>query len=440
MTLTHQPPLWRQLQAVADVLQSVLAGASATVAIGAVDATLRAGVQSLSFAVLRSLGRAQVLRQLLAARKPAAAVDVLLCTALALLWREDDAAYDAFTLVNQTVEAAKKTPATRAQAGFINACLRRFLRERAALLAASERDPVARWNHPAWWIARLQQDWPQHWQALLAMNNRQPPLVLRVNIRRIRVADYLQRLQAAGLAARPVGEVGVVLAQACPVPQIPGFAEGLVSVQDSAAQLAAPLLLAGLTSPEPLQVLDACAAPGGKTAHLLEYADVQLTALDIDAQRCQRIYENLQRLGLQAQVLTADAADVERWWQGQRFDAVLLDAPCSGSGVVRRHPDIRWLRRPSDLAQLARQQARLLKQLWPLVKPGGRLLYATCSVFQAEGQQQIGAFLAQQRDARCLPAPGHLLPDPDAGEPGVVDNPVCEHDGFYYALLEKSAP
>lgn len=439
MTTPIQIPLWRQLQATAKVLQMILGGASGTAAVSAVDASLRPGVQALSFAVLRSLGRAQALRGLLAPRKPSSPVDALLCTALALLSQEADAPYDAFTLVNQTVEAAKKAPKLKAQAGFINACLRRFLREQADLLAQTAQDPVARWNHPGWWLAKMQAEWPAQWKAILAANNAQAPMVLRVNTRRISVADYLKKLEAAGLAGQPSGLAGVVLQQASAVQQIPGFDDGLVSVQDSAAQWAAPLLLTGLQGKAPLQVLDACAAPGGKTAHLLEFADVQVTALDIDAERCQRIHQNLQRLGLNAQVVSADAADLPSWWQGQSFDAILLDAPCSGSGVVRRHPDIRWLRRATDVPQLAKQQARLLAVLWPLLKPGGRLLYCTCSVFQAEGQDQIKAFLGNNSNATLLPSPGHLLPDQVVQWPGVVDNPTREHDGFYYALLEKSA-
>ena len=337
------------------------------------------------------------------------------------------------------MEAAKKSPRLKAQAGFVNACLRRFLREQAALLAQTAQDPVARWNHPAWWLAQMQAEWPAQWQAVLEANNVQAPMVLRVNTRRTSVADYLKKLEAAGLAAEPLGLAGVVLQHASAVGQIPGFAEGLVSVQDSAAQWAAPLLLSGLHGQAPLQVLDACAAPGGKTAHLLEFADVAVTALDIDADRCQRIDDNLQRLGLAARVVAADATDLPSWWTGQRFDAILLDAPCSGSGVVRRHPDIRWLRRATDVGQLARQQARLLALLWPLLKPGGRMLYCTCSVFHAEGQDQIKAFLDNNVNATLLPSPGHLLPGQVAQWPGVVDNPNREHDGFYYALLEKSA-
>jgi 16S rRNA (cytosine967-C5)-methyltransferase len=227
------------------------------------------------------------------------------------------------------------------------------------------------------------------------------------------------------------------LAQAQPVLALPGFSDGVVSVQDAAAQLAAPLLLSGLAAHGPLRVLDACAAPGGKTAHLLEITDCQVTALDVDPTRCERIHQTLKRLTLQAQVLVADAAVPADWWDGELFDAILLDAPCSASGIVRRHPDVRWLRRETDIAQLVQIQARLLKALWALLKPGGRLLYCTCSVFRAEGEDQIKTFLAHNTQANLLPSPGHLLPHNGINSDAVPDNSACDYDGFYYALLEK---
>ena len=432
-------PLWRQLQAVAGVLQAVRSGVSGTAALADVSADLRPGVQALTFHVLRSLGRAEALRQLLASRSPPPPADALLCTALALAWREEDAPYEVFTLVNQAVEAAKRSAATQPQASFINACLRRFLRERDSLVASTDNKPVAVWNHPQWWIDRLQKEWPHDWRAILAANNRQAPMTLRVNVRRSGVLPYLQTLANAGLNASAAGQSGVTLAQAKPVQDLPGFVQGVVSVQDAAAQLAAPLLLSGLTATGPLHVLDACAAPGGKTAHLLEIADCTVTALDVDPARCERIHQTLQRLELQAQVLVGDAANTAAWWDGQLFDAILLDAPCSASGIVRRHPDVRWLRRESDIGQLAVIQARLLKALWPLVKPGGRLLYCTCSVFRAEGEDQIKTFLANNTQATLLPSPGHLLPHNGANGDAVPDNLACDHDGFYYALLEKRA-
>jgi 16S rRNA (cytosine967-C5)-methyltransferase len=434
---SEKMPLWQQLQAVAEVLQAIRSGVSGTAAMAQVAPALRPGVQALLFHVLRSLGRAQELRHLLAKRAPPPPADALLCTALALAWHEQDAPYEAFTLVNQTVEAAKKNAATRAQASFINACLRRFLRERDELVAATNKNPLAAWNHPQWWIERLKKDWPTQWQRILAANNQHAPMTLRVNTRRSTVSAYLQTLEQAGMAAVATGDSGVILAQPRPVFDLPGFAEGVVSVQDGAAQQATPLLLAGLHSDKALRVLDACAAPGGKTAHLLEFADCEVIALDVDAQRCERITQTLDRLQLKATVLTADAAQVATWWDGQLFDAVLLDAPCSASGIVRRHPDIRWLRRETDIAQLALIQTRLLKALWPVVKPGGRLLYCTCSVFKAEGQAQIQTFLARNTEATLLASPGHLMPFNGAKEDLVPDNSPSEHDGFYYALLEK---
>jgi 16S rRNA (cytosine967-C5)-methyltransferase len=236
-----------------------------------------------------------------------------------------------------------------------------------------------------------------------------------------------------------VGESGLELAAAVGVHQLPGFSEGCVSVQDSAAQAAAPLLLAGCKGNESLRVLDACAAPGGKTAHLLELQDCEVTALDVDPARCERVHQNLTRLGLDAKVLAADASDVSAWWDGVLFDAILLDAPCSASGIVRRHPDIRWLRRSSDISQLAGVQAKLLNSLWSVLKPSGRLLYSTCSVFKSEGEHQISAFLAHNPLARLLPSPGHLLTGvPIIGMTSTGD-PLGNHDGFYYALLEKTA-
>jgi 16S rRNA (cytosine967-C5)-methyltransferase len=259
-----------------------------------------------------------------------------------------------------------------------------------------------------------------------------------VNARRGDAEAYVQRLGTVGIVARTLGRHAVWLPQPRPVGELPGFADGDVSVQDLSAQRAAPLLVGAGLAPG-ARVLDACAAPGGKTAHLLELADLELTALDADAGRLQRVRDTMARLHLQARTLCADARDTARWWDGRPFDAILLDAPCTASGIVRRHPDIRWLRRPEDLTALARLQAELLDALWPLLAPGGRLLYATCSIFRIEGSQQIDAFL--QRHARDNPqtddaAPGHLLPLPENSDTQVVA-PVPVGDGFYYALLRR---
>jgi 16S rRNA (cytosine967-C5)-methyltransferase len=263
------PALWRQLQVGAGVLAAIRAGSSGTAVLDGVPGPLRPGVQALVYAALRELGRAEALRKLLAPRKPSPAVDALLCLALALAWRDEGAPYEAHTLVNQAVEAAKRGESTRAQAGFVNACLRRFLRERADLVAQTDADPVAQWNHPRWWIERLQREAPEHWQAILDANNRQAPMTLRVNVSKITVADFQGRLRAAGITAWRNGEQGLTLAAPLPVQQIPGFVQGLVSVQDGAAQLAAPLLLRGLAHQPGLRGLDGCSAPGGKPAPLL---------------------------------------------------------------------------------------------------------------------------------------------------------------------------
>lgn len=432
------PPLWRLLQATAAAVQALRAGRSLTAHLDSVPHDVRSGVQALSFQVLRQLGRATALREKLAAKAPPPAVDALLCTALALAWDEVQAPYPVHTLVNQAVQAARQQRHTQAQSGFINACLRRFLRERDALVQQTDADETARWNHPRWWVARLQADHPDHWQRLLQMAQTPAPMTLRVNRRHHSVADYQQQLQALGWSSQQVGADGLQLHKAVPVQQLPGFAQGHVSVQDAAAQLAAPLLMQGLDSGQPLCILDACAAPGGKTGHLLELCpQAQVLALDVDAGRCDRIHQNLQRLGVSAQVKTADAAQTDRWWDGVVFDAILLDAPCTASGIVRRHPDVRWLRRPTDSAQLAATQAGLLKVLWPLLKPGGRLLYCTCSVFKAEGDDTVQAFLQRNTDAVLKPSPGHLIPGQAPQGLLVGDNPLGEHDGFYYALLEK---
>ena len=433
--------LWQQLQAVAKALAEIARGASAQTALDALKGPLKPGVQALLFQVLRQWGRARALRDQLVQRPPTPAMDALLCTALALAWDRARAPYEPHTLVNQAVEAAKRHKRLQGQAAFLNACLRRFLREQDALVAATQHDLQALWNHPLWWIQRLERDYPDHWPTLLQANNVAGPMTLRVNTRQTH-REALQSLWATqGIESTPVGAQGLVLKAPLPVQHIPGFLEGQCSVQDAAAQCAAPLLLDGLARPpgRPLRVLDACAAPGGKTAHLLELLQEGDTvlALDVDASRCEKIHDNLARLQLHAHVRAADAAQVAQWWDGQPFDAVLLDAPCTASGIVRRHPDARWLRRETDVAQLAAIQRELLARLWPLVAPGGRLLYCTCSVFHEEGAEQIETFARYNTDVHLLPSWGHLRPQNAATPPGLVDNLAGDHDGFYYALLEK---
>ncbi|MDH4060815.1 MAG: 16S rRNA (cytosine(967)-C(5))-methyltransferase RsmB [Aquincola sp.] len=425
----------------AEVVLAVQAGRSLTDVLASLPAQARPGVQALAFESLRRLGGARAVRAAMASRPPPREVDALLVTALALLWPPapgQRAMYPEHTLVDQAVQAAhRRTPAA---AGFVNALLRRFVRERDALVAAAERTPEGAFNHPLWWIERLKREWPAQWQALLRQANERPPMTLRVNARRGTAQTYVTRLAAKGMASRVLGSHAVLLEEPCPVAELPGFAEGEVSVQDAAAQRAAPLLIGDGLLPPRARVLDACAAPGGKTAQLLELADLDLLALDADALRLARVQDTLIRLGLSASLRAADARRPADWWDGRPFDAILLDAPCTASGIVRRHPDIRWLRRPADIEALARTQAELLDALWPLLVPGGRLLYATCSIFQAEGQRQIDAFLQRMPpgSAALDPAsPGHLLPLPDNGPAGAL---TPSADGFFYALLHKNTP
>lgn len=311
--------------------------------------------------------------------------------------------------------------------GLANAVLRNFQRRRGELDALADARPSARWSHPDWWIAALQAQYPERWQAILEAGLLHPPFTLRVNRRHGDVADYLRRLADAGLPARQTGAQAVTLDKAVAVQALPGFDQGHVSVQDAGAQWAAVLLDAQPGE----RVLDACAAPGGKSGHILERAAVALTALDLDPVRLARVGDNLERLGLAATLLAGDAARPDAWWDGRPFDRILADVPCSASGVVRRNPDIKWLRRPDDIARFAAQQAVMLEALWPLLAPGGTLLYVTCSIFDEENAAQIRAFQARHpQDAERLP-----LPDP------LTDGsllPAAEHDGFYYALLRKT--
>ena len=434
---TPSLPLSTLLIHTADALQAVRAGQSLNDVLARCPAPARPGTQALAFQVLRRLGGAQAARRHLAPKAPPPQVDGLLTVAIALLWPGDDtgARYAPHTLVNQAVEATKQT--ARTSAPFVNAVLRRFLREMPAIVAAVEADPVAAFNHPRWWIDRLRADWPDDWRDVLQADNEHPPMTLRVNARRSTPAAYVERLAEVSLAGEVVGPWAVRLAKPSPVQDLPGFAEGDVSVQDAAAQLAAPLLIGEGLRPG-ARVLDACAAPGGKTAHLLELAELDVLAIDSDPHRLERVDATLGRLGLTARTLAADARQPADWWDGRPFDAILLDAPCSASGIVRRHPDVRWLRRPTDIPALAATQAGLLDALWPLLAPGGRLLYCTCSLFKAEGDAGIDAFLQRQGPlslATRRPSPGHLLPRPDNRGEGAAPGSGASPDGFFYALL-----
>lgn len=344
----------------------------------------------------------------------------------------------AHAAVAETVEAAAHLRKPWAK-GLVNACLRAYLRAPERAQATLDSDIEARHAHPRWLIEAVQRAWPGQWEAVLTANNERAPLALRVNTRRTNRADYLARLAADGIGAREAActASGVVLDSPLPVERVPGFAEGLVSVQDAAAQLAANLL----DPPAGARVLDACAAPGGKAAHLLERAGtIELTAVEIDAVRARRVRDNLARLGLGARQIVADATEPGGWWDGQPFDSILLDVPCSASGVIRRHPDIKLRRRPQDLAALTATQQRLLEALWPLLAPGGKLLYATCSILPDENEQQLVRFLAAHPDAAPEPLALDLGLTRAVGRqilPGTLCGQSAPMDGFYYGALRK---
>jgi 16S rRNA (cytosine967-C5)-methyltransferase len=381
----------------------------------------RGACQDCCYGVLRWLGTLREVLDRLLRRPPAREVEVLLLVALYQLeWTRAPQ----YAVVDSAVRACAATH--RGAKPFVNAVLRGFLRRRVELLALARASPVGRYSYPQWWIVKVERAYPERYAAILDAGNEHPPMTLRVNRRLIDTSAYMQRLREAGITAQVLGPVAVKLEQPRPVSGLPGFQEGWVSVQDFGAQLAAP----ALDLRDGQHVLDACAAPGGKAAHLLETADVELTALDRDAARIQRVAQNLARLGHHAILQAADAADLDAWWNGQPFQRILLDAPCTASGVVRRHPDIKWLRRPSDLPALAREQARLLAALWRTLERGGKLLYVTCSLFPEENQAQISAFLEQHSDAQRLP-----LSDPSLSDGQLL--PTARHDAFYYALLQK---
>jgi 16S rRNA (cytosine967-C5)-methyltransferase len=427
----------RSQQQAALAVRRVLDGQTLATALEHVGANAagpaRALVHELAYGTLRHWGTLDAITRTLATKPIVdAKLAALVCVAL---YQLEFARAPAFAIVDQAVNAAADIARPAAKA-LVNALLRRFLRERDEILARVKRDPVGRWSHPLWWIERVQSDRPASWEAILAAGNEHPPLSLRVNARRTSRDALLARFADAGIGASPAGASGIVLDTPRAVTDLPAFDDGHFAVQDLGAQLAAPLLgaLPGM------RVLDACAAPGGKTTHLLELADVDLLALDSDATRARRIRDNVARLGLDAlhvRVQHGDAATLD-WWDGVPFDRIIADVPCTASGVVRRHPDGKWLRRPSDAAAFAAQQRAILDACWTTLAAGGVMLYATCSVFREENEARVEAFLAAHADALreslTLPAEvehsgGQLLPS----LPGAVHN----QDGFFYSLLRK---
>lgn len=339
-----------------------------------------------------------------------------------------------YAVVKETVALLEKIKKSWAK-GFVNALLRRYCREKEAIITALSQNSAFLFGHPQWFLEKIKLDWPEDWQAILTANDVHPPMTLRVNKQKISVEQYLKALHEAEIQAlvHPFIPQSITLSSAMEVQSLPGFDEGWVSVQDSAAQIAA-----GLLSLKPgLRVLDACCAPGGKTCHILETEPnlSSCVAMDVDLKRLERVKDNLRRLDLKASVVQGDALFPASWWDGQLFDRILLDAPCSATGVIRRHPDIKLLRTPKDIFEITQIQKQMLHALWPLLAPGGLMLYATCSVIQAENQLQIDEFLASNPDCEAIlgempwgKATGHgrqILP----GDEGM--------DGFFYSLLKK---
>ena len=394
----------------------------------------RALVQELAYGTLRHWGTLDAIAGVLV-RKPIA--DPLLRSLVAVaLYQLDHTRAPAFAVVDRAVFAAGALVRPGAKA-LVNALLRRYLRERTTIGETVRTDDVARWSYPRWWIERVRRDHPECWESVLEAGNARPPLTLRVNLCVTDRESLLQQFSAAGIGAHPVGAAGVIVANPQPVTALPGFDAGAFAVQDLGAQLAAPLLDVA----QGMRVLDACAAPGGKTAHLLETPDIDVVALDVDAERLLRVRDNLTRLqlaGRRVTIVQGDAGAPRAWWDDVPFDRILLDVPCTASGVVRRHPDGKWRHRASDVERFTREQARLADAAWPLLVPGGKLLYATCSVFDAENGDRVTEFLARHPDALretlTFPADaghrgGQLLPSPS----GASHN----QDGFFYARLRK---
>ena len=412
----------RSGMALPQALANVFAGSGATL-------QARGAIQDIAYRTMRTLGLADALLALTTNRTPEPALlRALLCCSLSLVTLPEDVygkAYETFTVVDQSVTAAASEPRIAHAKGMVNAILRRFLREHAQLLQKARENPSALWNYPDWWIDAVRSAYPDSWQIILKAGNVPPPLTLRVNQRKTTIPAYLALLAEEGIDASQTGPCAVRLAKPVPVGQIPGFDQGMASVQDAAAQLAAPLL----DLRDGMRVLDACAAPGGKTGHILETANVDLIALDSDSGRLARIEENLHRLQLGAMIKKGDAAGTA-WWDGKPFDRILADVPCTASGVVRRHPDIRWLRRKNDTRQLAAISAQILDNLWQMLLPDGKLLLVTCSLWPQESEAQAAAFAVRNRATR-LPAPGQLFPTADPSRE--------DHDGLFYALFQKQA-
>jgi 16S rRNA (cytosine967-C5)-methyltransferase len=426
--------LYISQQIAANAVSQVLSGRNLTLALqdaqkqfAAATPQQRGAAADLSYGTLRFYGELEIyLNQLLEKPLSDGRVHALLLVALYQLLHDKA---DNFTIVNQAVKAASFAKPKWAK-GLVNGVLRNFLRQQTQIAEAIKGNEVAEYSYQQWWIDKLKMQYPAHWQSILIAGNEHPPMTLRVNQRKISTDDYMTLLHRQGVEAVKIGPYAVMLTQAVSVEKIIGFYDGVVSVQDYGAQLAPNIL----DLANGMRVLDACCAPGGKTGHILESADVKLTAIDSDASRLTRVASNLDRLSLVAQLWTGDASQLQGWYDGQLFDRILADVPCSASGIVRRHVDIKWLRREADIVSFVQQQSAILLNLWQLLAKGGKLLYVTCSIFAEENQQQIDQFLKTHDDARQLP----IILDEGVVSLGSQLIPNALHDGLYYALLQKT--
>ncbi len=419
--------------AASSAIGKVLAGASLTGVLQEVwraDTLLskqqRGAIQDLSYGVLRFYGQLEAILGLLL--KKSLRDKSLHHLLLVSLYQLQYSKASPYTVVDQAVAASRSLVQGKGMQGLVNAVLRNFIRQRESLLMEAAENEVGRYSHPQWWIDKLRRQYPQNFHAILEADNKRPPMTLRVNQRKISVENYCKLLAEKAMHTELLEFCALQLKQPVMVEHLPGFAEGQVTVQDAGAQLAAVFL----DVHDGMRVLDACAAPGGKSTHLLELADVSLTILDNDSARLAQVQQNLARLNVMAErLLCGDASNPDEWWDGQPYDRILADVPCSASGVVCRHPDIKWLRRESDLVKFAAIQQAILNALWKILNRDGKLLYVTCSIFAEENTMQIEKFLKHHPDACPLPLSGatmvngQLLPD-------------IQHDGFFYTLLHKN--
>lgn len=422
-------------QIAARAVSAVLAGRNLTLALAEALQTFpgatqqqKGGAADLSYGTLRFYGEVSAYLRLML-EKPMRHAEVKAILLVAIYQLLHDQAED-FTVVNQAVKAAGYAKPRWAK-GLVNGVLRNFLRQKATLVGKIKQDEVALYSYPKWWIKKLKVQYPGNWQAILSAGNMHPPMSLRVNSQQSNAEAYTKALANQKIEAVALSDYTVMLNKPMPVESVPGFGAGVVSVQDAGAQMAAQWL--DLIANQ--RVLDACSAPGGKTGHILELADVQLTALDNDAERLARVVSNLKRLNLQADCQLGDAAN---WKSNKTFDRILADVPCTASGIVRRHVDIKWLRREADIVSFVQQQAVILANLWHLLSKGGKLLYVTCSVFAEENQQQIDSFLKKNNDATQLPLEltNDKVKNLNIQHGQLVPSNI--HDGFFYALLQKN--